>query len=189
MIKIKGYEIKISEIIVILIMVIGVVLIALYPIDIKSDIPELPDYPSGSLPPPDSESGELGIGWNLVSMDMSVNKTDVYITYDNDTYDWDSAISNGIIFHKLYGYNGSNYYLANKFIKTKGYWLYALKEPIYISSQPLILYCGKLYFDGTENITCSKIVISPDYTNEIHCNQLTVDSVEFYYDDVGVLND
>lgn len=52
-----------------------------------------------------------------------------------------------------------------------------------------VLYCSKIYFDGSENITCTKLVISPIYDIEIHCKSITIQEVQFIYYDVGLLDE
>ena len=49
--------------------------------------------------------------------------------------------------------------------------------------------CNKIFFDGTENLTCDVLIISDEYTNEIHCRSMTVDTVNFIYHNVGKMEE
>lgn len=49
------------------------------------------------------------------------------------------------------------------------------------------LFCGKLFFNGTENITFPNIFIAPEvYNNTVYCNQETLEgkNIYFYFEDV-----
>jgi hypothetical protein len=179
------------------IIVIGVItsIVAMIGIGIGTYIPqnvttkiELPDYPIDS-PPSSEEYYTLNIGWNLVSMPDTINKTNVYIIYNSITYNWTNAINNLIIYDNVYGYNGTSYFKTSSFVESKGYWLYSLKEPVLMTTQSNTIFCNKLYFDGTDVLSCTNLVISPSYPNTIHCKSINVQTVSMIYDDVGLMEE
>jgi len=150
---------------------------------------ELPPIPtpmvSGAPIGEGNVSPELYIGWNMVSMPQTVSKDSVSITYNDESYTWNQAVYNGYIADIIVTYDGNEYTESDIFHKTRGYWMYSLVEPLWISDEPFILYCGYLDItnESTVNLTCNTIKISPElYSNTITCGHINVlDMWEFYY--------
>ncbi len=147
--------------------------------------PSMPKFATVLGSPLGDINQTLHIGWNMVSMPGYSAKNDVYFTYENISYNWTEAISIPLIVDVLYTYNGSDYVEVNAFLEMKGYWLYTFVEPVYISSDPLVLYCSKIYYDGNDTLNCTRLLISPMYETIIHCASITAQEVVFYFYDVG----
>jgi len=126
----------------------------------------------------------LGVGWQMVSMPENINKTDIYINYQEETYTWNEAVTNGYIANVIMSYDTGQYIETNYLLKTRGYWMYCFTDGIQISDESFVLYCGKLIFNATAgNVTCNKVVISPElYDNTIeYTTFVATDMYEFYY--------
>jgi len=155
-------------------------------LDDGEGLPDTPLVPS-SFSSNFSEIGNftLDSGWQLVSMPDNINKTSIYINYENNTYNWNDAIDNNLIANVVMEYTNNGYVSTNYLLKTRGYWIYCYVDGIQLSDEPSIIYCSKLYtgFSNMSNITCSKVIISPElYDNEIYCNTfIATDFYEFYY--------
>lgn len=67
--------------------------------------------------------------WNLISLpfNLSINKTDIFLTYEGLDYNWDDAINEGIISNYIFGWNRTyqHYTLADYLYPGHGYWLYS----------------------------------------------------------------
>jgi hypothetical protein len=148
-------------------------------------LPDIPAIPVGMNGEQGEDNLTLHIGWNMVSMPECTKKTDVYFTYDNISYNWTKAIDIPLIVDTLLTYDGNTYIQVDVFLKTRGYWLYSFVEPLYISSEPLVLCCKTIYFDGNETLNCTRLIISPKYDTVIHCKSINVQEVSFYYYDIG----
>ena len=158
--------------------------------DVLPDIPESPDdfsYVGDSV-----GNFTLTTGWQLISMPDNINKTDIFITYENESYTWTEAFNNNLIANVVVEYNGNGYSEVDYLLKTRGYWMYSFVDGIQISDMPSVIYCGKLFtgYSNMSNITCSKVVIAPEfYDNDIYCNTfVATDFYEFYYDGGEVLS-
>ncbi len=156
----------------------------------EDPLPNLPLAPSSfSGVVGDNITTNLGIGWQLISMPDTMNKENIYINYDNNTYSWNEAVTNNYIADIIFEYHQGNYVEVEEVIKTHGYWMYTFVENIYLSDEQFVLYAGKITYDGTEHITCNKLVLAPEYfSNEISCASLVAtDMYEFYYQGGDVL--
>ena len=157
-------------------------------IDNDFKLPKIPALPIASaIGTGGSNSFSLSIGYNMVSMPKTISKYNVSITYNDIGYSWNQAVNDGLIADIVIYYDGIDYVETDTFLKTKGYWMYSLVEPLYISDEEFVLYCGTLLFNGTEDITCDRIVIAPEfYDNTISVASLTVTNMyEFYFDGLG----
>lgn len=180
-------EIK-QGIIGLLVVLIGVILCvyAIHYDDMQDNWEKyLPLAPS-NFNPPSQEIGNftLGIGWQMVSMPENINRTDIYINYDGDSYSWNEAIVEGLIANVLMEYSEGQYIDTNYLLKTRGYWMYCFVDGIQISDESFVLYCGSLIYNATAgNITCNKVVIAPEfYSNTIeYTTFVATDMYEFYY--------
>ena len=161
-----------------------VMLLVLVIIGFSGEREIIPPFPPIGDPVNGNETYELCIGWNMVSMPQTISKYNVSITYNDNSYTWQDACDNGYIADMIISYNGTDYISSDTFHKTKGYWLYSLVEPLYISDEPFVIYCGKIFFNGTGNLSCNRLVIAPEYyTNVIYCESIAVaDVVEFYFE-------
>ena len=172
-----------------IVFIITILLISLYKPSEPRIIPIIPAFPN-TIPSDDVNNGNvtLNAGWNIISMPNSMPRDNISFTYEGMPYSWNEAVADELIWNVLWGFNGTDYIMVDYLIRTKGYWLCCIEEPIYISHEPLVLVCGKLMFNGTENITCNKVIISPElYDNTIYVDVLNCDEIEFYYYDVGML--
>lgn len=148
-------------------------------------LPPIPTIPMGS-PPLGEQNFELKEGWNMVSMPETISKHSINITYEDNSYTWQEAVDNLYIVDVVMSYNGTDYVEVNTLYKTRGYWMYALVEPILISNEQLIIYCGKLIIDNetySNHIVCDTIYIAPEYfENTITCATITVNNMfDFYF--------
>ena len=67
--------------------------------------------------------------WNFISIpsSQSVNKTDIFVSYNSVNYTWDEAVLEGIILDFIYGWNRSSlsYITTDIFEPGFGYWIWS----------------------------------------------------------------
>ncbi|MCK5018156.1 MAG: hypothetical protein KAS32_13960 [Candidatus Peribacteraceae bacterium] len=151
--------------------------------------PPLPNYPS-IMPSGEIENGNMTLymGWNLVSMPVSIPRDNISFTYEGMPYTWAEAVDNNYIWNVLWAFNGTNYIMADFLIRTRGYWLGCKVEPIYISDELLVICCNGIEFDdNASDIVCNKVIVSNLYETHLVVKSITYDSIEFYYLSDGVL--
>ena len=79
-------------------------------------------------PPSDYESiTEPKTGWNLISPPVEINKTSLYVWYNDTVYTFDDAVSGGLIVSTVFGWDRVNqvYLIAETLYPGEGYWMYA----------------------------------------------------------------
>ena len=162
-----------------------VILLFAYDYYVDIDLPDLPLAP-GSFDVPYDKSGThtLGVGWQMISMPRNLNKTDIHINYQEETYTWNEAVIEGYIGNVIFIFDSGNYIETNSLLKTRGYWMYCFVDGISISDYGFVVYCGKLIQNSSaQNITCDKVVIAPEfYDNTVEYNTfIATDMYEFYY--------
>jgi hypothetical protein len=72
---------------------------------------------------------DLLVEWNFLGLpfDTSVEKENLTILYSNTLYNWDDAVTAGIILDFIYKWDalGQNYDLTDVLDPDQGYWIYA----------------------------------------------------------------
>ena len=179
------------------IITIGIILIAVITLFIvitpeipEPIIPNIPPIPEIGTPVGlEPQNISLSIGWNVVSMPYSINKYDVYITYNEESYTWYNASYNGLIADKLLFLEDNEWVEIDTFYKTKGYLLYSLVEPLYISTEAYVIYGSKLeYSPDGEDIVCHSVHLGNVYGDPIYFKSISWKSIEFFYLEDGYLD-
>ena len=70
---------------------------------------------------------ELQTGWNLISTPIAINKTELYVYYNDSIYTFNESVSGQILLRFIYGWNRVNqqYFFAEILYPGEGYWIYA----------------------------------------------------------------
>jgi len=178
-------------------MIFGLMCIIILGFMIISHIPK--DDGIGELPFPwlstikasyvsENQTMELMSGWNMISLPETTNKSNVIITFNDTQYTWEEANNEFVIYGDyLATFEDGEYVLSNIFYKNKGYFLFSFEDNVFLSINESNLYCSKIFFNGTENIVCDKLIMNPDFDNIIYCNSITYNSYIWECDDEGYI--
>jgi C1A family cysteine protease len=114
--------------------------------------------------------------WNFISLpfNQTIEKTLINVTYDGETYDWTSSVSNGYVNEYIFGWNRSSqsYIFSDILQPGYGYWIYAF--------EPCDLVISNISFIPDNYITkldSNWNIIGGPNTYQINKTELTLDNI------------
>ncbi len=114
--------------------------------------------------------------WNFVSVpfNQTIEKSLMNISYDGETYDWLSSVSNGYVNDYIFGWNrlSQSYFFSDTLQPGYGYWIYAF--------EPCDLVISNISFLPDTFITeldANWNIIGVPHTHHINKTELTVDNM------------